>query len=82
MKQDMRNLLFEIRKARDSKAHEFFGKFSIAIGTLCKEFYEETGCTISEIKFPVENIYIIDKEGPFNVVPMLPEIAINELSIK
>jgi hypothetical protein len=81
MKTNMRNLLYEIEKARKNKTHETFDKLALQIKKICQDFYEETGCTISEISFPIEAIYIIGKEEPNDQVPMMPKIKIRELNL-
>lgn len=81
MKQDMRSLLSEIKRAHNTKAHETFDKLAFQIKRICEEFYEETGCSISGIRFPVEAMYVIGKKEPSNFVPLIPEIEIRELNL-
>lgn len=81
MNPDMKNLLSGIKASRDKKAQELFDHLEADIRSVCKKFYEETGCTISEIKFPVRAIYTVCQKGPATHAIMLPQIQISELNM-
>jgi hypothetical protein len=71
--------LQEIKRLKGELVKNLNSETESVIQRHCRTFYQQTGCTVSEIKIPIRTEYVLGQKTPSHLIVMPFEIELNEL---